>query len=69
MKQMSRMKKKKFCITLGFAVNADRSEKLPPFFIGYTRKPHCFNSKTPQSVGFNYQNHKTAWMTSELFEE
>lgn len=68
-KQMSGKKKEKFCLTLGFAVNADGSEKLPLFFIGYAKKPRCFNSKTPQSAGFEYRSNKKAWMTSELFEE
>ncbi|KIJ59005.1 hypothetical protein HYDPIDRAFT_177950 [Hydnomerulius pinastri MD-312] len=38
-KQMSGKKKEKFCITIGFACNADGSEKLEPFFIGKAKKP------------------------------
>ena len=69
MKQMRGKKKEKFRLTLGLAVNTDGSEKLPLFFIGYAKKPCCFNSKTSQSAGFNYQSNKKAWMMSELFEE
>jgi len=67
--QMSGKKKDKFRLTLGFAANADRSEKLPLFFIGYFQKPWCFNGKSPESAGFYYRNNKKAWMTRELFEE
>ena len=68
-KQTSGKKKEKFQLMLGLAVNADGSEKLPLFFIGYAQKLCCFNSKTPQSTGFHYHNNKKAWMTCELFEE
>ena len=67
--QMSRKKKNKFCITVGFACNADCSEKLPIFYIGKSKQPHCFKKITPNACGFYYQNNKTAWMTSEFFEE
>jgi hypothetical protein len=66
---MSGKKKEKFRVTLGFATNADGSEKLPLFFIGYSQKPRCFGGKSPQSAGFYYRNNKRAWMTSELFNE
>ena len=69
MKQMRGKKKEKFQLTLGLVVNANGSEKLPLFFIGYAKKPRCFNSKTPQSAGPNHQSNKKAWMMSELFEE
>ena len=62
----------KFHLTLGFACNADGSEKLPLFFIGKSKRPQCFKrlkKKTPGDEGFYYQNNKKAWMTSELFKE
>jgi hypothetical protein len=68
-KQMSGKKKSKFRITLGFACNADGSEKLPPFYIGKSKKPRCFKNQTPQQRGFYYRNNKKVWMTSEFFEE
>jgi hypothetical protein len=36
---MAGKKKEKFRITLGFACNADGSEKLPLLFIGKAKKP------------------------------
>ncbi|KIJ47447.1 hypothetical protein M422DRAFT_163871 [Sphaerobolus stellatus SS14] len=53
-RQMSRKKSDKFRITLGFACNADGSEKLPICFIGKSAKPQCFKGKTPQAWGFDY---------------
>jgi DDE superfamily endonuclease len=67
--QMSGKKKDKFRLTVAFACNADRSERLPPFFIGKFKRPRCFNGTTPQEHGFHYRNNKKAWMTSVLFEE
>lgn len=69
MKPMNGKKKDKFRLTLGFACNSDGSEKMPAFFIGKYKKPRVFKSKTAASYGFDYRNNKTAWMTSELFEE
>jgi hypothetical protein len=66
---MSGKKKDKFRISIGFACNADGSEKLPAFYIGKSKKPHCFKGQTPQAHGFYYRNNKKAWMNSELFEE
>ena len=70
-KYMSGKKNEWFCITLGFACNANGSEKLLAFYIRKSAKPKCFNKKTPNEFGFYYWNNKNkkAWMTSELFEE
>ena len=69
LKQMSGKKRSKFRISIGFACNADRSERMPPVFIGKAKRPRCFKAKSPAEQGFYYQNNKTAWMTSEIFEE
>lgn len=66
---MSGKKKDRFRITIGFACNADGSEKLEPIFIGKSKNPRCFQKKDPQARGFYYRNNKKAWMTTELFEE
>jgi DDE superfamily endonuclease len=66
---MNGKKKDKFCITLAFACNADGSERLLPIYIGKAKKPQCFKGQTPAQLGLYYQSNKTAWMTSELFEE
>ena len=69
LKQMSGKKANKNRITVGFACNADGSEKLPIFFIGKSKQPRCFKKQSPQQRGFYYRHNKTAWMTGELFEE
>jgi hypothetical protein len=49
--------------------NADGSEKWPIFFIGTSKNPRCFKKKSLKAHSFYYRNNKTAWMTSEFFEE
>lgn len=68
-KEMKGKKGNKTRMTVGFAFNADGSEKLPIFFIGKSKNPRCFKKKTPAQRGFHYRNNKTSWMTSALFEE
>ena len=68
-KQMKGKKSNKFRITVTFACNADGSEKLPIVYIGKSKQPRCFKKTTPQQAGFYYRNKKTAWMTSQYFEE
>jgi len=68
-RQMSGKKRSKFHISIGFACNANGSEKMPLVFIGKYKWPRCFKEKTPTQHGFYYRNNKKAWMTSDLFEE
>ena len=68
-RQMSDKKRSKFRISIGFACNADGSEKMPLFFIGKYKRPRCFKEKSPTQQGFYYRHNKKAWMTSEIFEE
>ena len=56
-------------ITLGFACNADGSEKMPVLFIGKSKRPRCFKAMSPAQHGFYYRHNKKAWMTKEIFEE
>lgn len=67
--QMSGKKQDRFRITLGFACNADGSEKLEPIIIGRSKMPRCFQKQKPEQRGFYYRSNKKAWMTGELFEE
>lgn len=69
LKQMSGKKRSKFRVSLGFACNADGSEKMPLVFIGKSKQPWCFKAKSPTQQGFYYRNNKKAWMTSEIFKE
>ncbi|KAG5456709.1 MAG: hypothetical protein BJ554DRAFT_3470 [Olpidium bornovanus] len=55
-------------ITIAFTVNADGSNKLPPFFTGHA-KPRCFERKTAIQLSFVYKSNKKAWMTGFLFHE
>jgi len=66
---MKGKKKEKFHITVGFACNADGSERWPPIYIGKSKMPRCFQNKTGAQLGFYYRSNTKAWMTSELFEE
>jgi DDE superfamily endonuclease len=66
---ISGKKREKFRITLAFACNATGTEKMPIFYIGYSKQPRCFKSVAPEQQGFYYRNNKKAWMTSELLEE
>lgn len=69
-KQMSGQERSKFRITIGLACNADGSEKLPPFYIGKSKKPRCFEGrKGPNECGFYYRSNTSAWMTAALFQE
>ena len=68
-RQMSGKRASKFRIMLCFACNADGSEKKDLFFIGKSKKPHCFGRQGPTAHGFYYCSNKTAWMTQSLFEE
>ena len=67
---MSGKKKEKFCITLGFATNADGSEKLDIVFIGKSKTPRCWKYASKAFLAkLYYRNNKKAWMTAVLFEE
>ena len=60
MAQMSGKKASKFRITIRFAVNADGSEKLAPFYIGRYVKLWCFGRQGPNERGFYYRSNKTS---------
>jgi hypothetical protein len=42
-------------------------EKLPPFVIGKSKMPRCFNKRIPN--GITWRHNKSAWMTTPLFVE
>lgn len=50
--QMSGKKRDKFRITIGFACNADGTEKEEAFFIGKSKMPRCFKKISPAARGF-----------------
>ncbi|KAK3106816.1 hypothetical protein FSP39_000437 [Pinctada imbricata] len=61
-------KRSKERVTLALCASLT-GEKLPPLFIGKSKKPRCFNSIKPESLPVIYKNNKKAWMNSALFEE
>ncbi|SCZ89412.1 BZ3500_MvSof-1268-A1-R1_Chr9g10401 [Microbotryum saponariae] len=63
------VKMNKTRITFAFTVNANGSERLPPFIIGSTAKPRSFNKKPPSYYNHYYRSNKKAWMTGELYVE
>ncbi|KAI5822040.1 DDE-domain-containing protein [Schizophyllum commune Tattone D] len=63
------VKGKKVRLTYAFTMNADGSEKLPPFIIGKAKKPRAFGNKTGPQLGFVYRNNAKAWMTTTLYQE
>lgn len=59
-------------VTIAFAVNADGSERLEPFFIGNTKLPKKIlqgGLDGDEPIQFQYRDNKKAWMTPVLFQE
>ena len=67
--QQSGVKGKKNRLTYAFTLNADRSEKLPPFIIGKAPCPQAFKKKSGVQLGFNYRSNAKAWMTAHLYQD
>jgi hypothetical protein len=68
-RSISGVKADKKRYTIAFTMNADGTEKLPPFFIGHFWKPRAFNKKTGEDLGFYYRCNAKAWMTTVLYQE
>jgi hypothetical protein len=54
-------------MTVLVGANMDGSEKLPLLVIGKSGKPRCF--KNVKNLPCKNRSNKTAWMTSDLFDE
>ena len=67
--KQSGVKGNKIRITYALTLNADGSEKLPPFVIGKAACPRAFQQKTGEQLGFYYRNNAKAWMTGHLYQE
>ena len=61
------LKKDKTRFSILFACNSTGTEKLEPLFIGHYQQPRPFKKQTPDQLGIQYYNNKTAWMTSTIF--
>jgi len=52
-------------ITVLFAENFTRYDKLPPLVIGKSKKPRCF--RNVKSLPVIYESNRSAWMDSKIF--
>lgn len=68
-KPSSGVKGNKKRLTYALTINADGSEKLPPFIIGKAQKPRAFQKKSGGELGFYYRSNAKAWMTMKLYQE
>lgn len=65
-------KKAKARITANFCVNASGSDKLPPWFIGTSKRPNCFRAEhliEIDHLGAVWRSNKSAWMTHYIMKE
>ena len=46
-----------------------KGEKLPLFFVGKSKKPHCFKNIALDKQDFYYGSNKAGWMTTKLFRD
>ncbi|KAH9132949.1 hypothetical protein LEN26_002536 [Aphanomyces euteiches] len=60
-------KKVKKRITVAVTSNADGSCKWPLLFIGMSKQPRCFGSRTADQLDFEYRATKKGWMTGSVF--
>lgn len=70
-RQLEGKKRPKARITANMCCNADGSDKVPIWFIGYHKTPRCFlNSQIVMAnLLMTWRYNKTAWMTGVIFKE
>ena len=59
-------------ITANLCCNEDGSNKLPIWFIGKSKRPHCFTRnrvQNPENIGFLWRSNSTAWMNHSIMIE
>lgn len=67
-KKVAGTKEAKNRITLGLAVNADGSDKLPPLYIGAAKTPRPLRGHDVwQELGVFYTHSAKSWMNSSIF--
>ena len=67
-RQIEGSKKDKTHLTIAFTCNAMGTDRFIPMFISYANKPHCFQRKSGEELGFFYLSNTQAWMTGEFFQ-
>lgn len=68
-KKHSGVKGNKVHLTFALTSNADGSVKKEAFIIRKAKKPHAFDGKSGEQLGFYYRNNSKAWMTGTLYGE
>jgi hypothetical protein len=68
-KQLEGRKQNKEWITLAICCNGDGSDRLPLWVIGKYKNPHCFKNINKNTLGCQYWNNSSAWMTRNFFLE
>jgi hypothetical protein len=68
-KQLEGCKQNKEQITLAICYIGDGSDRLPLSVIGKYKNPRYFKNINKNTLGCQYQNNSSAWMTQEIFLE
>lgn len=68
-RQIEGSRRSKTRITVALACNSDGSTKLPPLFIGHSKRPQAFQRKPASHYGLSYRHSPKAWMNGTLFRE
>lgn len=66
--RMAGRKNQKKRLTVAVCCNATGSVKLPLLFIGAVHQPRCFEKKSAEELGVNYECTKRGWMTTVVFQ-
>ncbi len=68
-KQLEGHKQNKEQITFAICCNGDGSDRLLLWVIGKYKNPRCFKNINKNTLGCQYRNNSSAWMTREIFLE
>jgi hypothetical protein len=68
-KQLKGRKQNKEWITLAICCNGNGSDRLPLWVIRKYKNPCCFKNINKNTLGCQYRNNSSAWMTRESFLE
>ncbi len=68
-KQLEGRKQNKERIILTICCNGDGSDRLSLWVIGKYKNSHCFKNINKNTLGCQYRNNSSVWMTREIFLE
>jgi hypothetical protein len=66
-KQLEGRKQNKERIIIAIYYNGDGSDRLPLWVTGKYKNPRCFKNIKKNTLGCQYRNNSSAWMTREIF--